>query len=917
MTFISSDGSATVVIRTTYNDDGTVSSVIRDCTDSGTTAPADPAACSGAGTANAETNVTTSYSYDSRGNRIRLVEPDPSATSGGSTATVTTQYAYDDADRLCRVVENATGSTNLQTLAVPCSTATQTAGTATTNVSTRYTYDGTGNIASMIDAAGHTTSYGYDAVDHPTSRTDGLGKTVVWKYDDIGNQIRQENRADPPMTASITWTYDAAGRILTRTADSATTTYTYDLAGNKLTASDGTFTINATYDRINRASTVDDEDAGTTPDTTYTYSLATPSWTDPTGSYGVTLDKFDRPTAVNDPVMASDFTWTYGADGQPSVFGQPNGNATDLTYDKLGRLTGSDDDTAGGTDRAVYGYTYNRAGQVLTDAATVTGDASNGTITYAYDPLGRLASSTLSSITTTYGWDAVPNRTSVKVGAGATATTSFNSADRPTSGTNPTVSYSSDDDGRLTARPNQTLFWDHLGRLTTVKNAAGTVTLATYTYDPLDRLRMIDYGGGVRVRFRYVGLTTAVAQWIDDAAGTVTRSVGTGWRGERLLDWTGSGSNIRIYGENGHHDVTWLASNTGPVSQSLRYDPWGNPRTTVPTGYTSFRFQGSYYDATTDLSWVVTRWYAPTLGTFISEDSLLGEPVDPPSRHLYAYGQGDPVGRWDPDGRFWYKWRAGDTWSSVALKWLGRSNRYRALFNTNRNRIGPNATNFPAGRCVWVPRELWFETLTGNSCNNPSPKQITGDIKNDHRTRRAVKTFLFGDWRDWYTIGIAGVVNLTWYSTGRSTNPLSDYPRYRKNERDANSWAIVYGCRDCPMTTKSRFADANLTFVKGSWLPPPGAAAMTIGNTVFLDESVSFHDAACCKLPLISHEYIHVLQWQGKGLALTGTYVNYLIELGKGPRNPIEAPGYFWEAWVSHYAKYGDKPPWFWFGPLP
>ena len=648
------DGLTTIVTRTTYNDDGSVASVIRNCTDSGTNPPADPAACTGGGTADAETNVTTTYSYDSRGNRIRLVEPDPSATSGGSTATVTTQYAYDNANRLCRVVENATGSTNLQTLAAPCSTATQTSGTATTNVSTRYTYDGAGNLASMIDAAGHTTSYGYDAVGHPTSRTDGLGKTVVWKYDDIGNQIRQENRSDPPMTASITWTYDAAGRILTRTADSATTTYTYDLAGNKLTASDGTFTINAAYDRLNRALTVDDEDAGTTADTTYTYSLTTPAWTDPTGSYGVTLDAFDRPTAVNDPVMASDFTWTYRADGLPSAFGQPNGNATDLSYDKLGRLTGSDDDTAGGTDRAVYGYTYNRAGQILTEAATVTGDASNGTITYAYDPLGRLASSTLSSVATLYGWDAVPNRTSVKVGAGATATTSFNAADRPTSGTNPTVSYSSDDDGRLTARPNQTLIWDHLGRLTTVKNAAGTLTLATYTYDPLDRLRMIDYGGGVRIRFRYVGLTTAVAQWIDDAAGTVTRSVGTGWRGERLLDWTGSGSNVRIYGENGHHDVTWLASDTGPVSQSLRYDPYGNPRATVPTGYSPFRFQGSYHDATTDLSWVVTRWYAEALGTFISEDSLLGEPIDPPSRHLYAYGQGEPIGRWDPDGRCWW-----------------------------------------------------------------------------------------------------------------------------------------------------------------------------------------------------------------------------------------------------------------------
>lgn len=69
-----------------------------------------------------------------------------------------------------------------------------------------------------------------------------------------------------------------------------------------------------------------------------------------------------------------------------------------------------------------------------------------------------------------------------------------------------------------------------------------------------------------------------------------------GWTGERLLDWTGSGADIRIYGTNAHHDVTWLASSTGSVSQALRYDPWGNPRSSVPSGYSPFRFQGSFYD---------------------------------------------------------------------------------------------------------------------------------------------------------------------------------------------------------------------------------------------------------------------------------------------------------------------------------
>ena len=220
----------------------------------------------------------------------------------------------------------------MQALTHPCSDATQTSGTATTNVSTRYTYDGAGNLASMIDAAGHTTTYGYDASGAP----DRAGPTptracLVWKYDALGRQVRQENRTDAPMTASVTWTYDAAGRMLSRTADSITTTYTYDLSGNKLTASDGTLAITGTYDRDDRVLTVDDEDAGTTADTTYTYpTLLAPTRADVTGSYAFTLDKFDHATAVNDPVMASDFTTTYRADGQPELISRPDGNYTEL-----------------------------------------------------------------------------------------------------------------------------------------------------------------------------------------------------------------------------------------------------------------------------------------------------------------------------------------------------------------------------------------------------------------------------------------------------------------------------------------------------------------------------------------------------------------------------------------------------------
>ena len=118
---------------------------------------------------------------------------------------------------------------------------------------------------------------------------------------------------------------------------------------------------------------------------------------------------------------------------------------------------------------------------MLTEAETVTGGASNGTITYGYDALGQLTGSTISGTTTAYGWDKTTNRTSVQVGAGTAATTSYDNANRPSPGSNPSVSYTNDADGRLTARTGQTVTYDHLGRLTAVKNAAGTTTLAAPT----------------------------------------------------------------------------------------------------------------------------------------------------------------------------------------------------------------------------------------------------------------------------------------------------------------------------------------------------------------------------------------------------------------------------------------------------
>ena len=116
---------------------------------------------------------------------------------------------------------------------------------------------------------------------------------------------------------------------------------------------------------------------------------------------------------------------------------------------------------------------------------------------------GRTPASHRPSLRRKVNLQATPNRSSVQVGAAAATTYTFDDANRVTADSTGGT-HTADADGRLTSRPGQRLVWDSLGRLTKVLPPTGAGTLATYTYDPLDRLLLAD-DGTTRTRFRYVG----------------------------------------------------------------------------------------------------------------------------------------------------------------------------------------------------------------------------------------------------------------------------------------------------------------------------------------------------------------------------------------------------------------------------
>ena len=469
--------------------------------------------------------------------------------------------------------------------------------------------------------------------------------------------------------------------------------------------------------------------------TTYAYSLTSPSWTDPTGTYLVTLDAFDRQASLDDPATSGTWTFAYRADGQPTTVTPPSGygSATASTYDAVGRLTGL------ATTNAAFTHTLNRAANRLSENAQVSGDPQNGSATFAFDPLGRLTGYTLPGIRTLgAAWQGVPNRDSLTTD-GTPVTTTFDAANRPTSS-----GFAADLDGRLTAiparggAPAKSLGYDALGRLVSATVAGVT---RTYAYDPLDRLVTVSEGGVPVTRFRYVGQTGSVAQLLDGAF-SVTRNVGTDWSGAALADWAPGGSGWRRYIANGHGDLVATADASGAVTTSLRLDPWGVPLRAVPAGYPAFGFQGSLTDRSTTLVYARARWYDPVLATFTSEDPIVGEAADPPSRHLYAYGAGDPVDRADPSGLFWYRVRAGDTLAGIAASRNLKASEIRA--GNPGGRITPRSMRLytsavRAGDCIWIP---WRDRT--DTCD-PYPTRTYHDYAGPLYWRYdAVLSFIYG-----------------------------------------------------------------------------------------------------------------------------------------------------------------------------
>ena len=218
------------------------------------------------------------------------------------------------------------------------------------------------------------------------------------------------------------------------------------------------------------------------------------------------------------------------------------------------------------------------------------------------------------------------------------------------------ITYSYDARNELTSDGSGTYAYTAGGDLATATGPGGTATFASdaygqqvtdaassLSYDVLGRMVSDARQGGGGITLTYDGLTGQVASdssasYSRDPAGQITGVSTTA--GSRLLALSTQ-----------HDDLSGLFTATGTaLAGSVTYDPWGQVLASagpaVQVGY-----QGQWTDPGTGQVEMGARFYQPSAGGFINQDTYAGGEGGPAvTDNLHAYADDNPMSVMDPSG---------------------------------------------------------------------------------------------------------------------------------------------------------------------------------------------------------------------------------------------------------------------------
>jgi len=352
--------------------------------------------------------------------------------------------------------------------------------------------------------------------------------------------------------------------------------------------------------------------------------------------------------------------------------GESDGDAGDqyTGLDRFGRVVDQrwvDGSSGTATDRFQYGY--DRVGNRLYRDNLV--NIAFGEV-YTYDGLNQLASfarGTLNggktAVTGTpareqaWDYDAVGNWDGIDVD-GVTESRTANAQNEITDiGSLTTPTY--DANGNMTQAESGLRFvYDAWNRLVAVKNSAGTTVLKEFGYDGVSR-RVSQDDGTTATDLYY----TAGWQMLEEQVGgdATQRYVWSPVYVDALVlrdrDTDANGSlDERLWAvQDANWNVTAVVNGAGAVDERFVYDPFGaaavrdSNLAADADGISDVSWvhlhQGLSYDTLSGLYDNYSRWYSPTLGRFVSHDTLGFAAGD---SALYRYIGNNPVSMVDPGG---------------------------------------------------------------------------------------------------------------------------------------------------------------------------------------------------------------------------------------------------------------------------
>lgn len=610
-------------------------------------------------------SATTTTDYGETMKRVtdaigRVTQTQRLEDGGSPGAALTTSYAYEvGGDPYTTQVTDANSAVvsfrndGLNRL----SSVTETVGVQSLN--TAFAYNLLGNMTKKVFPDLSELSYSYDELGRRLSKTDSLNGSETYSYDDNSNVTGGTTRNG----ISVTNEYDELNRLKAWTSGNKSGSFTYYKNGLRKTMTDETGTTQYAYTPDNQLEKVTYPDGKYTQYTYYDNGLRK-TMTDPFGkviAYTYNQDNQLTQVTVDNAAQAQ---YVY-RDQLPT---------TDPNYKKSSQLYQTK--LAAGS----LVTTYERDGYNRLSKLTQTGTGFTNDFTYTYDNNGNIVTRSDGSLSGTFTYDELNRITTSSEGS-------------------ETYTY----DGR----GNRLM-------LESIRQEPHTDTML-YTYDDAEQLESVTRNGDT-VTYKYNGdglmtertqttggVSTTSRYYYDGmniiAEGAVTGSGATFKaryvRGGQLV-YREDASGKAYYLHNGHGDVTELRQADSTLLNQYAYDIWGNP--TVASGALDnpFRYAGEYWDETTELQYLRSRWYDPGIGRFIQEDTFEGFPNRPASMNPYAYVENNPLRYVDPFGHS--VWGSISSFSSGAWN-SGASAISNGIYNGTTN-SGDSDTAYAVGQVV-------------------------------------------------------------------------------------------------------------------------------------------------------------------------------------------------------------------------